>query len=300
MWKPAFMASLSYTQMAPQEVVHSLAHLGYQAVEWTLSHFNPRTHTETELKGLVDITHQAGLDISEVVVQQDVVCLDETRRQDRIALCLECIAAAAACGVSTLNFFSGPAPWDPAAPQVGRNISLGQAWGQILDAYDRFVRAAEEHRVKIAVEGVWGMVCHDYYSTLKLIEHYDSPTLGVNLDPSHDILVGNLDSGWIARQWGRERIHHVHLKDAVGTPQPGQFLFPMLGEGLVPWNDFFRALDEIGYAGYCSVEFESFAYHDRVLKGDTQEAARLSMEQIRQLLEPSVGEEIRSTHTRPL
>jgi sugar phosphate isomerase/epimerase len=294
------MASLSYAQMAPEEVVDSLSSLGYQAVEWTLSHFNPRSHTEAELKRLVDVTHQGGLDVSEVVVQQDVVCLDSAKRQDRIALCLECIAAAAACGVSTLNFFSGPAPWDPAAPQVGANITLGEAWGQILDAYDRFVQAAEQHQVKIAVEGVWGMVCHDFYSTLKLIEHYNSPILGVNLDPSHDILVGNLDSGWIARQWGRERIHHVHLKDAVGIPRPGQFLFPMLGEGLVPWNEFFDALDEMGYAGYCSVEFESFAYHDRVLKGDTKEAARVSMEQIRQLLAPLAGEGIHSTHARSL
>ena len=279
------MASLGYARMAPAEVVASLAGLGYKAVEWTRAHFDPRTQTEAELKELVDITQEGGLELSELVVQQDFVCLDETQRLDRIALCLEYIEAAAACGVSTLNFFSGPARWNRKAPIVGQDISLGQAWAMVFDAFDRVVPAAERNQVRIAVEGVWGMLCHDYYSALVLIEHYDSPCLGVNLDPSHDVLVGNLDSGWIARQWGRERIHHVHLKDAVGVPRPGKFLFPLLGEGRVPWEDFFQALEEIDYQGYCSVEFESFAYHDRILGGNTEEAACLSMEQVRRLLE---------------
>jgi len=283
-FKLGFMASLGYGRMPPQQVVASLSGLGYDAVEWTLQHFNPRKQSESALQDLVAITHESGLEISEVVVQQDVVCLDEAQRKDRIDLCLESIEAAAACGISTLNFFTGPAPWNPQAPTVGQEISLGAAWDMIWDAFDRFVVAAEKHHVRIAVEGVWGMVCHDFYTTLYLIEHYKSPYLGVNLDPSQDILVGNLDSGWIAKQWGSDRIHHVHLKDAVGVPRDGEFVFPMLGEGRVPWTGFFDALDEMGYKGYCSVEFESFAYHDRVLKGNTEEAARLSIEQVRQLL----------------
>jgi len=74
------------------------------------------------------------------------------------------------------------------------------------------------------------MLCHDYYTTRPLIDRYDSPRLGVNLDPSHDLLAGNLDVGWIVKEWGR-KIMHVHLKDAVGTQEPGRFIFPLLGEG---------------------------------------------------------------------
>jgi len=61
------------------------------------------------------------------------------------------------------------------------------------------------------------------------------------------------------------------------------FLFPLLGEGLVDWPAFFAALDEIGYDGFCSVEFESFKYFSTVLAGDGLAAARLSMEQLRRL-----------------
>lgn len=283
-WKLSFMASLGYGRMAPREIVASLAGLGYEAVEWTPAHFNPRTRSESELRELVEITHDGGLVIGEVVVQQDFVTLDDAVWQDRVDFCAECIDAAGACGVPVLNFFTGPEPWNPAAPKVGAGITMRDAWAKIFAAYDILLPKAEAQGVKIAVEGVWGMVCHDYYTTLPLIEHYNSPALGVNLDPSHDILAGNLDAGWIAEQWGRDRIHHVHLKDAVGVPRDGEFLFPMLGEGRVPWSEFFGALDAMGYDGCCSVEFESFTYHANVLKGDTEEAARLSIHQVKRLL----------------
>jgi len=285
-WKIAFMSSLGYAEMAPEKVINSLASCGYEAIEWTLSHYNPRNHTPTQNKRLVEMTRNAGLEVSEFVAQIDVICLNEAERRDRIALGLECLQAAAECGVSTLNFFSGPATWVPTAPVVNRDISLGAAWDMVYAAFDQFVPAAQKAGVFIALEGVWGQLCHDFYSTSLLVNHYHNPHLGVNLDPSHDILVGNLDSGYIARQWGAERIRHVHLKDAIGVPRAGWFLFPLLGEGLVPWTDFFKALDDMGYSRYCSVEFESFDYHDRVLHGNTEEAARISRAHIRELLRP--------------
>ncbi len=278
------MASLGYASMKPEAVVQSLAAIGYDAVGWTLAHFNPRVHTTEQLELLTYVARQAGLEVGEIVVQQDLVCLDEDLRADRLRFCLECIDAAANCGLDLLNFFTGPAPWDPKAPVIGSDMLEGAAWDMVLRAYEQIADAAEKKRVRIAVEGVWGMLCRDYYSTRRLIDHFDTPWLGVNLDPSHDILEDNLDSAWIVREWGIERIHHIHLKDAIGEPRMGKFLFPMLGEGLVPWKAFFQALDDIGYNGFCSVEFESFAYHDRVLKGNTEQAARLSYEQVQALL----------------
>ncbi len=283
-WKLSFMASLGYAQESPEAVVDSLAEIGYEAIGWTLAHFNPRTHNPKQLQKLVKATQAAGLEIGEIVVQQDYVTLDDTLRQDRIQLSMECIEAAATLGLPTLNFFTGPAPWDPNAPVIGRDISEGDAWDMVFRTYHRLLRAAEKHQIRIAVEGVWGMLCHDYYTTRHLIDHFQSPLLGVNFDPSHDILAGNLDIPWITQQWGPKRIHHVHLKDAVGKPRMGEFLFPLIGEGLVPWKAFFQALDAIDYQGCCSVEFESFDYHKNVLKGDTAEAARISHRDIMALL----------------
>jgi inosose dehydratase len=105
------------------------------------------------------------------------------------------------------------------------------------------------------------------------------------MDPSHYQLYGN-DLPWVIGKWG-SRIKHVHLKDVVGRPGlPMQdFIFPLLGEGSIDWEAFTRALDEVGYDGYLSVEFESFAYYRQVLGGDPARAAELSMEQVRGLFE---------------
>ncbi len=278
----AFMASLGYSQMAPKDVVRSLKAIGYEGIEWTLAHFNPRTRSAADLRRLVEITRDGGLEVSEVVVQQDVVCLKDDVRADRITLGVECIEAAAEAGIKTLNFFTGPAPWDPAAPVVNRDISMGAAWGQVFEAYDRFVAAAEKACVAIAVEGVWGQLSHDVYTTRYLIDHYHRDCLGVNFDPSHDTLYGHRDMDWLIRQWGKA-IKHCHLKDAAGVPVAGQFAFPMLGEGHVDWKAFFAALDAIGYEGFCSVEFESFGYLEKVMRGNIEAAAWQSFDQIRAL-----------------
>jgi sugar phosphate isomerase/epimerase len=278
-----FLASLGFERMPPERVVSALAGLGYKAVEWPRT-FNPRDHSIDRLKQIVNLTHDVGLAVSEVVIQQDYVCLSDTQRNDRIRMTCETIAACAEAGVRTVNLFTGPAPWDPAAPRIPRDLTQGAAWKLVLDAFELIVPALEKHRVCGAVEGVWGHLCNDYFTTRPLIDHFRSQYLGVNFDPSHDALKGNVDTGWLVRQWGKGAIKHVHLKDASGIPEQGKFLFPFPGEGRVDWKGMFTALAEIGYEGYLSVEFESFAYHDQVLKGDTIEAARRCMADVRALL----------------
>jgi sugar phosphate isomerase/epimerase len=282
-WKLAFLAGLGYAQQNEDDVIASLAGIGYDGIEWTTAHFNP-DRPLAELQRLVEKTRAAGLEVSRIMAHEDLVCLDDAERERRIAQTLRVIEAAGACGVHTVGTMTGPAPWDPGAPKIGRDISEGAAWDMVLDAYQRFGDAARAAGVVISSEGVFGMVAHDFYTHRHLLDQLPAEVHQVNLDPSHGVLYGNLDVGWVVRQWGG-RIAHVHLKDAVGIPEMGKFQFPMLGEGNVDWSAFFGALDEIGYSGFCSVEFESFGYLARVLKGDAEAAARLSFEQVSALLE---------------
>jgi sugar phosphate isomerase/epimerase len=281
-WRTAFLAGLGYSSMEPRRVIDSLRSLGYEGIEWSTAHFDPDKPLAA-LKELVDRTRDAGLEVSRIMAHEDLVTLDPAVRQARIERTLRVIAAAGACGVATVGTMTGPAPWDPAAPKIGRDLSESAAWTQILEAYEQFGQAARDAGVTITSEGVFGMVAHDFYSHRFLMDRLDPSVHKVNLDPSHGVLYGNLDVGWVVRQWG-ERIGHVHLKDALGRPVMGEFLFPMLGEGRVDWGALFSALAEIGYRGFCSIEFESFDYYRQVLKGDPEAAARISLEQLRRLL----------------
>lgn len=281
----AYMSSLDFGGWKPEDICKCLADLGYGAVEYTMAQFDPRSHSDEEIASAMKAAEGAGLAVSEVVVQQDYVTRDEAARADRIAHTNECIETAARHGVGILNLFTGPAPWDPSGPNLYSGMSEGEAWGYVFEAYDQIVPVAEKHQVKLAVEAVFGMSARDYYTTLPLMGRYDSEYLGLNMDPSHYELYGN-DVPWTVRQWG-QRIFHVHLKDCVGVPGglPGEtFTFPLLGEGTVDWPGFFEALDDIGYDGFMSVEFEAFTYYRVVLKNDPAKAAALSMEQCRALL----------------
>lgn len=281
-WKLAFLAGLGYASMESTKVIESLARLGYEGIEWTTDHFDPNKPLRV-LRDLVDRTHAAGMDVSRIMAHEDLVSLDEEIRKQRIERTVRVIQAAGECGVATVGTMTGPAPWDPSAPRIGSDISESAAWEQVLEAYEIFMREAEKANVVISSEGVFGMLAHDFYSHRYLMEKAASPFHKVNLDPSHGTLYGNLDSGWIVRQWG-EQIAHVHLKDAVGEPVLGKFVFPLLGEGRVDWGGFFSSLEKIAYQGFCSVEFESFAYYKSGLKSDPEAAARLSFENVESLL----------------
>jgi len=80
----AFLASLGYSEMGVADVCASLKSIGYDGIEWTLAHFNPRTMSAGELADLVAVTQGHDLEVSEVVMQQDLVCLDEDVRRDRV------------------------------------------------------------------------------------------------------------------------------------------------------------------------------------------------------------------------
>ncbi len=280
-WKTAFQASLGYAEMKPGDVIQSLHGFGYEGIEWTTSHFDPDKPL-TELKQLFEQTRDAGMEVSRIMAHEDLVGLDDKVRKEKIQRTVRIIEAAGACGAATVGTMTGPAPWDPNAPKIGIDISEGAAWDQVFEAYDAFTAAAQKAGVSITSEGVFGMLAHNFYTHKYLMDHLDTSVNKVNFDPSHGILYGDLDVGWIVRQWG-DLITHVHLKDAVGIPEIGKFIFPVMGEGLVKWKDFFAALEDINYTGFCSVEFESFDYYKNVLKSNPEEAARISMQAIKSI-----------------
>jgi sugar phosphate isomerase/epimerase len=94
-------------------------------------------------------------------------------------------------------------------------------------------------------------------------------SFGINLDPSH-FVHQFLDPAEFAREFGA-RIYHVHVKDSkrrldgrrsilashlqFGDRDRGwNFVSP--GRGDVDFDEFFRALNEVGYTGPLSVEWE--------------------------------------------
>lgn len=238
-----YLPSGSLLHMEIEELCSLLAQIGYKGIELL-----PELALTDEpgRRRLLSAIKANGLTISEVVLQRDLVVTDQHLREEAVRFILDAIPMVEQLGADTVNLFTGPVPWVRDPVVVGRDVTQSQAWGWVFSAFDRILPEAEKHGVRLAVENVWGMLAHDLFTHRFLQERFDSPYMGVNLDPSHDVLCGNTDMRFLVRSWGLEKIFHVHLKDAAGIPEQGRFVFPLLGEGYVDWTGFFEALDGIG------------------------------------------------------
>ncbi len=265
----------------PASAIRVLRKSGYDGVEWMLGrHFNDAK----ELRRLVPTTRRAGLQIPDIMCWQDLVSGDERSREKSVTLLCEMVATAGDLSVPVMNVFTGPMTWNPGAAKVGKDVSEGDAWRSVVDSLSEVVETAEKSGVVVTVEPVFGMLVHDYYTVRELLGHFDSKHLGVNLDPSHLVLYGN-DPAWAVRRLG-DRVRHVHVKDAFGRPGVfGEtFSFPFLGEGVVDWRSFLGALEEIGYSGFLSLEFENDRYLKNVCGGDWTVAAEQLRERVNTFL----------------
>ncbi|NOZ29356.1 MAG: sugar phosphate isomerase/epimerase [Chloroflexi bacterium] len=180
--------------------------------------------------------------------------------------------AAAKFGVKVVNGFTGSSIWHllySFPPNLPEQIDAGyqdfaDRWNPILDVFD-------EVGVKFALEVHPTEIAFDIASaqrTLEAINHREA--FGFNFDPSHLGYQG-VDYVRFIRIF-RDRIYHVHMKDVYWSPTPTEagvfgghlnfgdsrryWDFRSLGRGRIQFEEIIRALNEIGYEGPLSVEWE--------------------------------------------
>ncbi|WP_378148561.1 sugar phosphate isomerase/epimerase family protein [Cnuibacter sp. UC19_7] len=180
--------------------------------------------------------------------------------------------AARRLGVDTVVGFTGSSIWPYLAmfpPVPGEVIDRGYEdfaarWNPILDVFDgEGVRFAHEvHPSEIA---------YDHWTTVRALDAIDHrEAFGLNWDPSHMMWQGIDPVAFISDF--ADRIYHVDCKDTRVRRPNGRYGvlgshlpwgdqrrgwdFVSTGHGDVPWEDCFRALRAIGYAGPISVEWE--------------------------------------------
>ena len=76
-WKTAFLTILDYSTMPSIDVIESLRRLGYEGIEWTMDHFDPDKPL-AQLRELVNQTHDAGMEVSQIMAHTDLISLNDT------------------------------------------------------------------------------------------------------------------------------------------------------------------------------------------------------------------------------
>jgi sugar phosphate isomerase/epimerase len=187
--------------------------------------------------------------------------------------------AAALLGVDTVVGFTGSSIWHLVAmfPPVPPHMiergydDFARRWNPIIDVFDA-------EGVKFAHEVHPTEIAYDYWTTKRALEAVEHrPGFGLNFDPSHFVWQ-DLDPVQFLLDY-TDRIYHVDCKEARtrldgrtgrlgshlpwGDPRRG-WDFVSAGHGDVAWEDVFRVLDAIGYAGPISIEWED-AGMDRLI-----------------------------------
>jgi sugar phosphate isomerase/epimerase len=180
--------------------------------------------------------------------------------------------AAKKLGVKTVIGFTGSSIWHTLAmfPPVPESMidagyqDFADRWNPILDVYD-------EVGVRFAHEVHPSEIAYDYWTTKRTLDAIGHrPAFGLNWDPSHFVWQ-ELDPVNFIFDFA-DRIYHVDCKDAkvrTGDGRRGRLSshlpwadmrrgwdFVSTGHGDVPWEDCFRALNAISYAGPISIEWE--------------------------------------------
>lgn len=181
-------------------------------------------------------------------------------------------AAAQAMGIKVVNGFTGSSIWHLVysfPPVTAKMLAdgfrdFGNRWKPILDAYQKM-------GVKFALEVHPTEIAFDIATAERAVAAVDGhPAFGFNYDPSHFGYQGVDYVEFIHRF--RDRIFHCHIKDVSWSNVPAEagvfgghlsfgdrrrfWDFRSPGRGSINFEAVIRALNEIGYQGPLSVEWE--------------------------------------------
>jgi sugar phosphate isomerase/epimerase len=275
-WPLGYVVLDSVIETWPTEkVIDAMESLGFAGVDWSSLHFDPLTQPASDFVELVAKTRERGLEVPQLLVPTDFITPNDARREELLQRVLAGIDAAQQAGVRSVGLTTGPHPWTSEALVVGRDVEEAQAWEWASFAMARIVERAQERNVLVGLEPVWGSIVDNAPALQRMLE--STPGLGINFDPSHLVLSGDDIPMWI-RTW-KGKIVHVHLKDCFGSRGMDgvTFFFPLLGEGLVPWEGVLEALSDIDYQGFASIEAESYRLLSQGYGGDPTGPAALAL-----------------------
>ena len=179
--------------------------------------------------------------------------------------------AAAKMGINVVNGFTGSPIWHVLAmfPPVPPSMiedgykEFAARWTPIMDVF-------QSEGVKFGLEVHPSEIAYDFWTTRKALEAIEyHPAFGINFDPSH-LYWQMVDPVEFLYEYA-DRIFHMHVKESIrvlngrngilgshlffGDHRRGwDFVSP--GRGGVPFERVFRALNDVGYEGPLSVEWE--------------------------------------------
>lgn len=142
----------------------------------------------------------------------------------------------------------------------GKNAYGYEQWffDWAVEVLRRVLPAAERLGVALAIEAgsPAGSLIYNLETMHKLLDTSGLEGLQALFDCAHYHIRG--DSPVTVFNTLKDRVVHMHAKDAAGDPE--NIVFPPLGQGEVDFDGLLGAMARAGYHGYIAMEYEAFAW----------------------------------------
>jgi sugar phosphate isomerase/epimerase len=189
---------------------------------------------------------------------------DRHYRQIRIDHTRRCLTLARELGAPSVTT-------EPGGP-----VEPGASWEAALRLFVEHLKPVAEHADKegvlLLIEPEPGLLIETADQFEELMRHLDAPAVGLNFDVGHFYCVGDEPAPTVRRL--AKYIRHFHLEDIAAT-RVHHHLVP--GEGAIDFAGTFRAIRDIGYDGWITVEL--YPYVD-----DPDTAARTALQRVREAM----------------
>ena len=133
---------------------------------------------------------------------------------------------------------------------VNPTTTIPDAWKRSVPQIKKLIPLAKELNVIIAIEEVWNKFLLTPYELNRYVDEFKSPWVKAYFD------VGNIVMYGYPQEWIRavgKRIVKFHLKDFDTKTRN----FVALREGSIDWKEVRKAIGDIGYSGYLTVELNA-------------------------------------------
>jgi sugar phosphate isomerase/epimerase len=161
--------------------------------------------------------------------------------------------------------------------EPGGPVEIGASWSAALNLFVEelkpVIEHAEKERVALLIEPEPGLLIETADQFLELMQHIDSPAVGLNFDIGHFYCVGDEPAATVPRL--APYIRHFHLED-IAANRVHHHLIP--GEGAIDFAATFRAILALDYQGWITIEL--YPYVD-----DPDAAARTARQRVLAILE---------------
>jgi sugar phosphate isomerase/epimerase len=221
-----------------ERVIAAATALGCDAVEWGAGP-DQALSTPGDAARLAELSHQAGLEIAGLSIQDPAITLVTGR------VAASQVRLAVALGAPQMRLF--------AARYRGGGVAALHRRHRA--AVDRLVDVAAPHGVKVLVETSPDTLAPTPQLALDLVSHHPPRRAGVLYDPGNMVIEGHVKPALAVALLGRH-IGHVHVKNVSWSRSAGrwQWKYAHLTTGLLDWTEILDLLAASGYEGRYSID----------------------------------------------